>query len=609
LVTTTPTWNTATTLRITQTPVVEGLPMLLDQTIERIGDLGPDFVNDYAKLNALRERLAEERFHLAVLGQFKRGKSTLLNALLGEALLPTSIVPLTAIPTFLRVGSALQARVTYQNDHQPETFLGQQVEDLAAFLARFVTEEGNPHNHLAVAHVEVFHNAPILRQGVVLIDTPGIGSTFRHNTEATLNFLPQCDAALFLVSADPPVTEVEVAFLKEVRAKVARIFFILNKVDYLGDEERQTALNFFRKVLQEQVGLTGDIPIFCISARQGLLARQTGDARLWTQSGLAEVENHLLNFLVSEKSQALQVALAKKAYDLTAEVLMRLYLTIRSLQMPLTELAERSHLFEQKLVEAGQQRLTATDLLTGDHKRTVAYLEEQAEQLRQKARNYLGGIVQETAAKAGQAEHEERVIQDALAEAIPYFFEHELGEMSRAFDRRVTEVLQPHQRRADELIETVRRSAAELFDIPYHAPDSTRAFVLSREPYWVTHQWSASLSPISPKFVDRLLPLNVRQTRVVKRLLNQVEMLVIRNVENLRWATLQSLDQTFRRFGLTLDERLQDTMAATRGAIQAACSRRQEQAEKVAEIVGQLESAVRELEQIQKQLEALFKSS
>ena len=55
--------------------------------------------------------------------------------------------------------------------------------------------------------------------GQVLIDTPGIGSTFRHNAQATLNFLPQCDAALFLVSADPPITEVEVDFLKEVRGQ------------------------------------------------------------------------------------------------------------------------------------------------------------------------------------------------------------------------------------------------------------------------------------------------------------------------------------------------------------------------------------------------------
>ena len=84
---------------------------------------------------------------------------------------------------------------------------------------------------------------------MVLIDTPGIGSTFRHNTQATLNFLPQCDAALFLVSADPPLTEVEVEFLKEVRTKVTHLFFILNKVDYLTPAEQQVALSFLKKLI------------------------------------------------------------------------------------------------------------------------------------------------------------------------------------------------------------------------------------------------------------------------------------------------------------------------------------------------------------------------
>ena len=104
----------------------------------------------------------------------------------------------------------------------------------------------------------------ILSKGIVLIDTPGIGSTFRHNTEVTLNFLPQCDAALFLVSADPPITEVEVEFLKHLKTKVSLIFFILNKIDYLDEEERQKVLNFFKQVLKEQAGYESDPIIFSV---------------------------------------------------------------------------------------------------------------------------------------------------------------------------------------------------------------------------------------------------------------------------------------------------------------------------------------------------------
>jgi hypothetical protein len=178
------------------------------------------------------ERLARGRFHLAVLGQFKRGKSTLLNALLGEAVLPTAVVPAYRHPD---VHPA--RRVHFQGQREPQDAQFQAVGQLGDFLAGFVTETGNPRNKLEVAQVEMFHPAALLGKGVVLIDTPGIGSTFRHNIEATLNLLPQCDAALFLVSADPPITEVEVEFLRQVRSKVARLFFILNKVEFLANEK------------------------------------------------------------------------------------------------------------------------------------------------------------------------------------------------------------------------------------------------------------------------------------------------------------------------------------------------------------------------------------
>ena len=243
-----------------------GFRALLDDAVEIVRSLGPQFTGDCKKLLSLTERLEEGRFHLAVLGQFKRGKSTLLNAFLGEQLLPTSVVPLTAIPTFLQYGPELLVRVWYQDDRPAKEFQRKSTDELREILHSFVTEEGNPSNRLGVLQVEISHPAAILEHGVTLIDTPGIGSTFTHNTEATLNFLPQCDAALFVVSADPPLTEVEAEFLKRVRARVSRLFFIFNKVDYLDEEEKTAAVEFCRKVLTDKIGLNNDLLVMCVSA-------------------------------------------------------------------------------------------------------------------------------------------------------------------------------------------------------------------------------------------------------------------------------------------------------------------------------------------------------
>lgn len=579
------------------------VPELLSRAIRSLRELGEDYQPIAENLSDLEERLAQGRFHLAVLGQFKRGKSTLLNALLGEPVLPTAVVPLTAIPTFIRPGETRAARVHFRNERPPEDSTAETAAELSDFLARFVTETGNPKNGLGVAHVEVFHPAPILKSGVVLIDTPGIGSTLRHNTEATLNFLPQCDAALFLVSADPPITEVEVGFLRQVRSKVARLFFILNKVDYLSDEDRRAALDFLKRVLSEQAGVAADVPIFCVSARAGLESRRRGDETLWTESGLARVERHLVEFLAREKASALREAVGRKAADSLGEALLRVRLAIRSLEMPLEDLQGRLKLFEAKIQEAHRQRTMAQDLLAGDQRRMHDFLEEHAESLRAKASEYLGGIAREAMARNGGAVEED--VQDALAEAIPGYFEHQVGQTTELFRDRMARTLRPHQERADELIESIRKAAAELFDVPYHAPESSRAFEIVRQPYWVTHTWSTKLSPIPVGLVDRLVPASVREKRIRKRILAQVADLVVPNVESLRWAVFQSIDQTFTRFGSELDRRLADTIAATHGAIRAGAARRESHADTVAKELERLESAAAEIERLRSVLVAI----
>ena len=140
-----------------------------------------------------------------------------------------------------------------------------------------MTEVGNPENSKYVSQVEVFYPSSLLQAGVVLIDTPGIGLTFRHNTEVTLGFFPQCDAAFFLLSADPPITEVEVEFLRVVRSKVAHLIFVFNKVDYLQENETVTLLAFLKKTLPEEIGMDTEQLISPFSARLALEGQKRND--------------------------------------------------------------------------------------------------------------------------------------------------------------------------------------------------------------------------------------------------------------------------------------------------------------------------------------------
>ena len=576
------------------------LPGLLQQASAQVGALGPEFEADRNRLDRLQQRLREERCHLAVLGQFKRGKSTLINALLGAPVLPAAVVPLTSIPTFLHGGEQLTARVVFQNGKPDERFAGSDAGALADFLARFVTEEANPHNRLGVQQVEVTYPAPVLRQGLALIDTPGIGSTFRHNTEATLNFLPQCDAALFVVSADPPVTEVEIEFLQHVHGKLARVFFVFNKVDYLDADERRTAVAFLQRMLREQAGFESPV-IFCASARQGLNARQNGDADDWQRSGMAEIEHRIVEFLLNEKTEVLNHALSRQMDEILAGVQNRQELTRRSLQLPLADLDERVCQFEESLTRVEEQRIVFMSRLAQEEKRLAKSIGERADQLLPKSSKFLHGIVQ-TCQDSEGARWTEDSTRKAIAEAIPGFFEREFGAACQLCDRQLHEALLPHRRRADELIASVHHLVVKLFELPFEPPPA-EITLTGDKPYWRTRQWVfTSIGSIPPSWIDRLLPQRLRHARIRRRVMAQVDYLVTRNVGDLRSSLVENLEKSVQSFRAALENRLQRAIQTTRTAIETARHRRTEDSASVAPEIARLQSAAAGLQTIRQRL-------
>ncbi|MDV2482519.1 Dynamin family protein [Methanoculleus sp. Wushi-C6] len=566
------------------------LPEILACEADRVQSFGPEYAPYADQLRELAGRLDSGRFHLAVLGQFKRGKSTLINALLGESLLPSSVIPLTAIPTLMTYGDRRSVRIRFQGNRDDEVVEGGTSQDLYRSLLHSVSEEFNPKNERGVLQVEVTHPSPILAEGVVLIDTPGIGSVHQHNTEMTLNFLAQCDAALFLVSADPPITEVEVEFLRTIRDAVTKVFFVLNKVDYLTDDEQKTALAFFETVLRERAGIQGSVTIFPVSAKRGLATATAEDAALWQSSGMAKVSDHLVGFLAGEKNAVLRDAVRRKARAVLGAVALRLDLSRRALEMPLDDLEDRMRTFEVKIREAELQRRHAADILEGDHRRIAISLEEEMRGLRERSLAHLMGVAE--GALAGPAGPDEMAAQNAVAAAIPPFYEHELGETTTAVEREVTALLQTHQQRAADLIGSIRTVAADLFEIPYHAQENDRMLSMRQEPYWVSRKgWESTFSPVTNGLVDRALPRSMRARRIRARLEKQISYLVVRNTENLRWATIQNVDATFRQFGRELDADLAEAVDATEGAITAAYTKRREHASETADDLARLQQA------------------
>jgi hypothetical protein len=176
-----------------------------------------------SSVRACRALSGGEPIDLAVLGQFKSGKSSLLNAVLGEAALPVGALPLTAVITRIVAGPKPVVRVIH---------LDGMVEEVAASrLAEFVTEAGNPGNQRKVAVVDIVTPAMQEFAGVRLVDTPGLGSVFAHNTDATRAWMPNVAAAMVAVSAGRPLSTEDLRLVGEARKTAPRVVVILTNVD------------------------------------------------------------------------------------------------------------------------------------------------------------------------------------------------------------------------------------------------------------------------------------------------------------------------------------------------------------------------------------------
>jgi GTP-binding protein EngB required for normal cell division len=193
----------------------------------------------------LAARVSEGRFYVACVGQFKRGKSTLLNALVGHEVVPTGYVPVTAVPTVIRFGNALQARVRMRDGSWQDVAMSD--------LKEYVTEELNPENKKGVDGAEVYVPSPLLASGMCFVDTPGLGSVFTGNTATTQAFIPHIDAALVVVGADPPIAGEELALVEAVGRQVQDLILVINKADRTTDPERAAAVQFTRAILEKRL--------------------------------------------------------------------------------------------------------------------------------------------------------------------------------------------------------------------------------------------------------------------------------------------------------------------------------------------------------------------
>lgn len=528
----------------------------------------PNEADLLGELEALSERLSTERLQLAVIGQFKRGKSSLLNALIGEDVLPSGVLPVTAIATFLERGDW---RVTLQFDdgHQESKAPGS-AEESRAIVRMYVSEAGNPRNLKHIRQVHVQLHAPLLDAGIVLIDTPGIGSTLEHNTEAAVAALPAADVALFVLSPDPPITQVEIDYLNAAREHAARLLIVLNKCDLLSEGERAETLAFIRDAVRTKSGIDVE-EIHCVSARAALVAGKAGDGEALRASGLDALRERLIRFANEDRNDTLRAAVEMKTARLLGNLRLENDIALRAMQMSVEQLSDCADQLTIAMDGIDRERRRASDLLAGDRKRLVERAREAAERIGDGIRKSILSKLNDRTSHTDDSEGLARDLLNAMVEGFAASF----PGLQATVAEDLHSTLEQHVEDAKRIAASIRIAASSALGIDLGTDDARIDADLQLKPAWYDRRIE-TLSPVSPAAFGAVLPRALRRRAAAKRIRKDLDAALTRNIETLRWSLQQAVEESVRSFQSALDVLLNALKASTADAVALAVQRRRE---------------------------------
>jgi GTP-binding protein EngB required for normal cell division len=522
----------------------------LAAALNELAALGTE--RDREQLAALLDRLDAARLRVLVAGEAKRGKSTLVNALLGRDVLPSGVTPLTAVTTTVRYGDDERAEVRFLDGHDEKHPL--------AALSDLVTERGNPGNRRRIAGVTAYLAAPVLAGGVELVDTPGTGSVFEWDTEAAHEALKSMDAAVFVLTADPPVSASERDLMGRVAGLSVTTFTVLNKADHLDEAGLAEAVEFTRQVLG-QAGHAGTV--YPMSARAGLGG---GDV------GLAEFAADFTAYLSARRKADLHESAIGQARRIASSLLDEVALTRRAAEMRAGDAAERVEQFSARLAGVTVHGRDAVTVVNAESGRLLFALNDAADADGVRLGREIGRQLDELldgelrAAAPGEIERRGRERLAGLAVAAASAWRQQRREAVEqglaAVDARLAADLKTE-------LDVLRGSAAELLGLDLAVPVPEGRLAESRRFFFTTAE-DVGQTELLAGAIRRWLPGEFGRRAAREHLRREALGLVDSQVGRARGDLQYRLAEATRALARVVEQRYTDGTDRIRSALQAA---------------------------------------
>ncbi|MBQ3162630.1 MAG: dynamin family protein [Oscillospiraceae bacterium] len=301
------------------------------------------------------DKTAKEHFEVAIVGEFKRGKSTLINALLGQEVLPADVLPATATLNRVTYSEEPYVMVEYKNGAEEKVDINK--------LADYVTKLSYESEKTAetVKQATVYYDTAFCKNNVDIIDTPGLNDD-EQMTNVTLSILPEIDAAVFVISANSPFSQFEKEFLekKMLTSDMGRIIFAVNCFGTFSKEDEDRIVETVEKrigsyvmekakmvmgenskefaVYKRKIGTPKVIGVY---AKKALMAKESGDAAMLEESNFPTFERVLETMLTQERGAITLQILANKIISSGSELINSIMIRENSLMMETDEFMDK----------------------------------------------------------------------------------------------------------------------------------------------------------------------------------------------------------------------------------------------------------------------------
>jgi len=542
------------------------------------------------KLDKLTKNIETGSFTLAVVGQFKRGKTTLINAMLRQKLLPTAVLPLTSIVTVIRYAPKPRFSVVFLD--------GKQTEIKKEEIEEYVTEKLNPNNIKNVQRVEIEIPSAFLKHGVVLVDTPGIGSVYRHNTDVAYRFLPDADAVVFVLSADLPISDAECQFMEESSRYASKFFFVLNKIDYLNESEIAELSEFNKKIIASKIGAEPDkIRLVPLSAKKALESRLLNEKTASEDGGMLNFEKMLEEFIVSQKGAFVLAVSESRIRQITEELINQRLIEKSNLAVSGRELEERSKKFESELRRILSQRDYNNELIEIEQKKILEIIDADLAELKQAVSEPL---IREIMAYAESLENKNNsefaaLVDDYRQERILRALEPWRNKEQEKISAIFSEKMKKYSDKVNDIVSDVERTASGLFDVKIGSKKTEERLTLESTFYF---KLSKEDEMTAFSTLDTLLPKGMFKKLVLSRLPGEIREDIDRNCGRIRYDFLERMQKSALQFRWTLGEKIDSVIGGIRSANERAKKIKAMGIEKTAARLSEIEHELSELKAI-----------